>query len=154
MASSSSGPGAAGGLSWASLVASSSSDLKFVAESRAAVIDGVLHIPKKAVDLGVQRLKSALVIQFLDSVPPLKVVRSVLNRHWGLKVRSYSPLFLIVYTLLNFRLSSSVNGCWPDLGIYTIHQCCCVAGLLGLSLLIPLQKSCRSGSHSRMFRRR
>ncbi|CAN1337663.1 hypothetical protein LINPERPRIM_LOCUS37689, partial [Linum perenne] len=34
-------------------------------------IDGVLHIPKKVVDLGVQRLKSALVIQFLDSVPPL-----------------------------------------------------------------------------------
>ncbi|CAN1317113.1 hypothetical protein LINPERPRIM_LOCUS30318 [Linum perenne] len=73
MASSSSGPGAAGGLSWASLVASTTSDLKFVAESRAAVIDGVLHIPKKVVDLGVQRLKSALVIQFLDSVPPLKV---------------------------------------------------------------------------------
>ncbi|CAN1317114.1 hypothetical protein LINPERPRIM_LOCUS30318 [Linum perenne] len=83
MASSSSGPGAAGGLSWASLVASTTSDLKFVAESRAAVIDGVLHIPKKVVDLGVQRLKSALVIQFLDSVPPLKVVRSVLNRLWG-----------------------------------------------------------------------
>ncbi|CAN1318621.1 hypothetical protein LINPERPRIM_LOCUS30884 [Linum perenne] len=72
MASSSSGPVAAGGgLSWASLVSSSSSDFKFVAESKAAIIDGVLHIPKKVVDLGVQRLKSALVIQFLDSVPPL-----------------------------------------------------------------------------------
>ncbi|CAN1289354.1 hypothetical protein LINPERPRIM_LOCUS20219, partial [Linum perenne] len=32
---------------------------------------GVLHIPKKVVDLGIQKLKSALVIQFLDSVPPL-----------------------------------------------------------------------------------
>ncbi|CAN1317116.1 hypothetical protein LINPERPRIM_LOCUS30318 [Linum perenne] len=60
----------------------------------------------------------------------------------------------MVYTLLNFRLSSSVNGCWPDLGIYTIHQCCCVAGLMGLNLSIPLQRSCRYGLLSRTFRRR
>ncbi|CAN1791660.1 hypothetical protein LINPERHAP1_LOCUS19411 [Linum perenne] len=47
------------------------------------MVDGVLHIPKKVVDIGVQKLKSALVIQFLDDVPLLKVIRSVLNRLWG-----------------------------------------------------------------------
>ncbi|CAN1163358.1 hypothetical protein LINPERPRIM_LOCUS32618 [Linum perenne] len=81
MASSSSSPPSSS--SWASIVADKKSDLEFVLESRKAVVDGILHIPKEVVDLGVAKLRSAIVAQFLGEVPPVKVIRGVLNRLWG-----------------------------------------------------------------------
>ncbi|CAN1139481.1 hypothetical protein LINPERPRIM_LOCUS24027 [Linum perenne] len=59
--------------SWASVVADSKSDLRFVAESVEAVKDGVLQIPKEIIAIGVKKLESALVAQFLDSIPPVKL---------------------------------------------------------------------------------
>ncbi|CAN1254232.1 hypothetical protein LINPERPRIM_LOCUS8580 [Linum perenne] len=69
--------------SWASIVADKTSDLKYVAESREEVVGGILHIPKDVVDLGVVKLRSAVVAQYLGAMPPVKVNRGVLNRLWG-----------------------------------------------------------------------
>ncbi|CAN1254273.1 hypothetical protein LINPERPRIM_LOCUS8592 [Linum perenne] len=66
--------------SWASIVAGKTSDLKDVAESREAVIGGILHIPKDVVDRGIVKHCSAVVAQFLGAMPPVKVIRGVLNR--------------------------------------------------------------------------
>ncbi|CAN1248536.1 hypothetical protein LINPERPRIM_LOCUS6779 [Linum perenne] len=71
--------------SWAQIAAETGSDLHFVEDSRSAVIDGVLQIPDSVIDLGIQRLESVIVAQFVGNPPPLKVVSAMLNRLWSLE---------------------------------------------------------------------
>ncbi|CAN1331278.1 hypothetical protein LINPERPRIM_LOCUS35261 [Linum perenne] len=47
--------------------------MKFIAESKELVVDGVLHIPKEIINLGVKKLQSAIVAQFVGTAPPLKM---------------------------------------------------------------------------------
>ncbi|CAN0829922.1 hypothetical protein LINGRAHAP2_LOCUS1255 [Linum grandiflorum] len=69
--------------SWASIVSDSKSDLQFVAIPADAVVDGVLVIPQSIVDIGVKKLRSAVVAQFLGSIPPMRVFQSMADRLWG-----------------------------------------------------------------------
>ncbi|CAN0875479.1 hypothetical protein LINGRAHAP2_LOCUS10853 [Linum grandiflorum] len=69
--------------SLADIVSDAPGDLEFVAKSILAVVDGVLHIPQSIVDIGVEKLKSALVAQFAGSAPPLRVFHSIAARLWG-----------------------------------------------------------------------
>ncbi|CAN1352038.1 hypothetical protein LINPERPRIM_LOCUS42659 [Linum perenne] len=70
--------------SWAQITAEIGSDIHFIEDSRSAVIDGVLQIPESVIDLGIQRLESAIVAQFVGIPPPLKVVSAMMNRLWSL----------------------------------------------------------------------
>ncbi|CAN1223109.1 hypothetical protein LINPERPRIM_LOCUS1998 [Linum perenne] len=92
--------GSSSSKSWAQATAETGSDLHFVEDSRSAVIDGVLQIPNSVIDLGIQRLESAIVAQFVGIPPPLKVVSSMLNRLWSLgepiHVSQISEGFLLV----------------------------------------------------------
>ncbi|CAN0925561.1 hypothetical protein LINGRAHAP2_LOCUS34829 [Linum grandiflorum] len=69
--------------SWASVVADSSRDLKFVEIPPDAVVDGILKIPKSVVAAGLMKMKAGLVAQFLGDVPPLRVLGSMAQRLWG-----------------------------------------------------------------------
>ncbi|CAN1345912.1 hypothetical protein LINPERPRIM_LOCUS40576 [Linum perenne] len=56
---------------WASVVAQAEKDLRFVEESKEAIVDGVLRIPKAVLDEGRDRMKGALVGQFSGAAPPI-----------------------------------------------------------------------------------
>ncbi|CAN1334812.1 hypothetical protein LINPERPRIM_LOCUS36529 [Linum perenne] len=68
--------------SWASVVGDGDSSLRYV-DTSSAFVNGTLRIPKSVIDKGLQKLKAALVAQFLGSVPPIRVISAVVNRIWG-----------------------------------------------------------------------
>ncbi|CAN1805842.1 hypothetical protein LINPERHAP1_LOCUS24437 [Linum perenne] len=92
--------GSSSSKSWAQITAETGSELHFIEDSRSVVIDGVLQIPHSVIDLGIQRLESAIVAQFVGAPPPLKVVSAMLNRLWSLGepiyVSQISEGFLLV----------------------------------------------------------
>ncbi|CAN1323508.1 hypothetical protein LINPERPRIM_LOCUS32762 [Linum perenne] len=47
------------------------------------MVNGSLCIPQFVIDKGLLRLRSALVAQFVGSVPPIRVITAVANRIWG-----------------------------------------------------------------------
>ncbi|CAN1334811.1 hypothetical protein LINPERPRIM_LOCUS36529 [Linum perenne] len=57
--------------SWASVVGDGDSSLRYV-DTSSAFVNGTLRIPKSVIDKGLQKLKAALVAQFLGSVPPIR----------------------------------------------------------------------------------
>ncbi|CAN1337979.1 hypothetical protein LINPERPRIM_LOCUS37845, partial [Linum perenne] len=79
--------GSSSSKSWAQITAETGSELHFIEDSRSVVIDGVLQIPHSVIDLGIQRLESAIVAQFVGAPPPLKVVSAMLNRLWSLELK-------------------------------------------------------------------
>ncbi|CAN1153985.1 hypothetical protein LINPERHAP2_LOCUS19744, partial [Linum perenne] len=56
--------GGSSAASWASIVAGEKSDLRFVEASKSSVVDGVLKLPKEVLEVGVKKLKAAVVAQF------------------------------------------------------------------------------------------
>ncbi|CAN1255381.1 hypothetical protein LINPERPRIM_LOCUS8964 [Linum perenne] len=56
--------------------------LRYV-DTSSAFIDGSLRIPKSIIDKGLQKMKAALVAQFLGTVPPIRVVSAVVDKLWG-----------------------------------------------------------------------
>ncbi|CAN0920441.1 hypothetical protein LINGRAHAP2_LOCUS32042 [Linum grandiflorum] len=69
--------------SWAVITSDPKQNLCFVAESLTSVVDGVLHVPKAVIDVGIKRLESAVVAQFVGKPPPIRVVNLLVNRLWG-----------------------------------------------------------------------
>ncbi|CAN1847873.1 hypothetical protein LINPERHAP1_LOCUS38698 [Linum perenne] len=83
MTSSSTDVGGAGTSSWVSIVANTKSDLNFVEKSRESLVYGVLKISREVLKIGEDKLNSAIVAQFLGTIPPIRVIRNMLNRLWG-----------------------------------------------------------------------
>ncbi|CAN1273070.1 hypothetical protein LINPERPRIM_LOCUS14851 [Linum perenne] len=69
--------------SWADIISDPANDLKFIEIPESALVGGVLKLPKDVLDKGRERLKAAVVIQFLGIPPPFKVLVSMVNRLWG-----------------------------------------------------------------------
>ncbi|CAN1310677.1 hypothetical protein LINPERPRIM_LOCUS28172 [Linum perenne] len=72
-----------GGKSWVDIISDPANDLKFINILEAALKDGVLKLPKEVLAKGKERLKAAVVIQFLGVPPPFRFLASVVNRLWG-----------------------------------------------------------------------
>ncbi|CAN0906315.1 hypothetical protein LINGRAHAP2_LOCUS24175 [Linum grandiflorum] len=67
---------------WASILAPSA-DLKVIDLTPDFFSDGALMIPQEVLAPGKQRLKAALVAQFLGPIPPLRVFAAMAHRLWG-----------------------------------------------------------------------
>ncbi|CAN0847584.1 hypothetical protein LINGRAHAP2_LOCUS5050 [Linum grandiflorum] len=80
------------GRSWATVVGTPTSDLKFYEIPESALVNGVLAIPQEIVDVGLKRLQSALVAQFIGPLPPARVIAAMANRLWG-----YEGFFLFEF---------------------------------------------------------
>ncbi|CAN1244453.1 hypothetical protein LINPERPRIM_LOCUS6091 [Linum perenne] len=72
-----------GGKTWADIISDTANDLKFIDIPEAALKDGVLKLPKEVLAKGKERLKAAVVIQFLGAPLPFRDLASVVNRLWG-----------------------------------------------------------------------
>ncbi|CAN1292958.1 hypothetical protein LINPERPRIM_LOCUS21809 [Linum perenne] len=72
------------------------------------MVDGVLKIPAEVIALGLDRLNSAMVGQFIGDGPPIKVIRSMANWLWGYEgkvevSRISSGFFLFEFASVNLR---------------------------------------------------
>ncbi|CAN1787700.1 hypothetical protein LINPERHAP1_LOCUS17755 [Linum perenne] len=88
------------GKSWAQIASSGGSELRFVEAVESIYVEDVLQIPQSVIDIGIKRLESAVVAQFVRMMPPIKVISSILNRLWGfgevVHVSLLSPRFILV----------------------------------------------------------
>ncbi|CAN1320475.1 hypothetical protein LINPERPRIM_LOCUS31709 [Linum perenne] len=65
------------------MVAQDDSELTFLEESLKSVVDGVLKIPDAVLQKGADRLRGAMVGQFVSDGSSIEVVRSTTNWLWG-----------------------------------------------------------------------
>ncbi|CAN0899487.1 hypothetical protein LINGRAHAP2_LOCUS20306 [Linum grandiflorum] len=87
---------------WADVVSDPSNDLEFIMDLVLAVVDGVLHIPQSIVDLGVAKLKAALIAQLAGPAPPLRVFHLMATRLWGYEGPIQISLLFEGFYLLEF----------------------------------------------------
>ncbi|CAN1293555.1 hypothetical protein LINPERPRIM_LOCUS22070 [Linum perenne] len=69
--------------SWADIISDPKDDLQFVDISESAKQGGALRLPDEVLAKGVEKLKAAVVVQFLGNPPPIRVFANVANQLWG-----------------------------------------------------------------------
>ncbi|CAN1289110.1 hypothetical protein LINPERPRIM_LOCUS20120 [Linum perenne] len=109
-----------GGKSWADIISDPANDLEFIDIPEAALKGGVLKLPKEVLAKGKERLKAAVVIQFLGAPPPFRVLASVVNRLWGYEGQVIVSILQENFYLVEFR---SVKLCdWVLSRSWHIHN--------------------------------
>ncbi|CAN1291440.1 hypothetical protein LINPERPRIM_LOCUS21146 [Linum perenne] len=106
--------------SWEDLISNPKDDLKFIDIPESARQGDAIRLPKEVLDKGVERLKAAVVIQFLGNPPPFRVFVNVANRLWG-----YEGSVIIASLEANFFLVefNSVKLCdWVLSRSWHVHN--------------------------------
>ncbi|CAN1850262.1 hypothetical protein LINPERHAP1_LOCUS39769 [Linum perenne] len=111
--------GGSSAASWASIVAGEKLDLRFVEASKSSVVDGVLKLPKEVLEVGVKKLKAVVVAQFLGNAPPIRVIRSMINRLWGYE--GEVVLYVLSENFFLFEFNSEALCNWVLARSWHIH---------------------------------
>ncbi|CAN1774020.1 hypothetical protein LINPERHAP1_LOCUS12771 [Linum perenne] len=98
------------GKSWAQIASSGGSELHFVEVVESIYMENVLQIPQSVIDIGIKRVESAVVAQFVGMMLPIKVISSILNRLWGFGEVVHVSLLSSRFILLELPSRTPVYG--------------------------------------------